>query len=35
VRSGVSDEYPQEPQYGAVVSAGHADGGDFLFLRPN
>jgi len=35
VRSGVSDEYPQEPQYGAVVSAGHAEGGDFLFLRSN
>lgn len=35
VRSGVSDEYPQEPQYGAVVSAGHVDGGDYLFLRPN
>jgi len=33
VRSGVSEEYPQQPQYGAVVSAGHAEGGDFLF-RP-
>lgn len=35
VRTGVSSEYPQQPQYGAVVSAGHAEGGDFLFLPPN
>lgn len=35
VRTGVSSEYPQKPQYGAVVSAGHAEGGDFLFLPPN
>lgn len=34
VRTGVSEEYPQQPQYGAVVSAGHAEGGDFLFLPP-
>jgi len=34
VRSGVSREYPQQPQYGAVVSAGHAEGGDFLFRSP-
>ena len=34
VRTGVSKEYPQRPQYGAVVSAGHAEGGDFLFLTP-
>lgn len=33
VHDGVSKEYPQEPQYGAVVSAGHAAGGEFLF-RP-
>ena len=33
VRKGVSDEYPQQPQYGAVVSAGHVEGGDFLFQR--
>lgn len=33
VRSGVSKEYPQQPQYGAVVSAGHAEGGDFLFQK--
>jgi hypothetical protein len=30
----VSKEYPQQPQYGAVVSAGHVDGGDFLFQAP-
>jgi uncharacterized caspase-like protein len=35
VRAGVSEDYPQQPQYGAVVSAGHAEGGDFLFLPPN
>ena len=34
VRTGVTREYPQQPQYGAVVSAGHAEGGDFLFQRP-
>ena len=31
VRKGVSDEYPQRPQYGAVMSAGHVEGGDYLF----
>lgn len=31
VHRGVTAEYPQQPQYGAVVSAGHMDGGDFLF----
>lgn len=34
VSTGVTSEYPQQPQYGAVVSAGHAEGGDFLFLPP-
>jgi uncharacterized caspase-like protein len=34
VRTGVSSEYPQQPQYGAVVSAGHTEGGDFLFQPP-
>lgn len=34
VRTGVTKEYPQQPQYGAVVSAGHVEGGDFLFLTP-
>lgn len=33
VHRGVSKDYQQEPQYGAVVSAGHADGGEYLF-RP-
>ena len=28
----VMQDFPQEPQYGAVVSAGHVAGGDFLFL---
>lgn len=31
VNKDVSKEYPQQPQYGAVVSAGHTEGGDFLF----
>jgi hypothetical protein len=31
VKTGVSADYPQEPQYGAVVSAGHQPGGDYLF----
>ena len=31
VNKDVSKEYPQQPQYGAVVSAGHNEGGDFLF----
>ncbi len=31
VRKGVSDDYPQQPQYGAVVSAGHEAGGEYLF----
>ena len=35
VSIGVTSEYPQQPQYGAVVSAGHAEGGEFLFLPPN
>lgn len=34
VRTGVTKEYPQQPQYGAVVSAGHVEGGDFLFQPP-
>lgn len=34
VSTGVTKEYPQQPQYGAVVSAGHVEGGDFLFLPP-
>lgn len=31
VHNGVRKEYPQEAQYGAVMSAGHVDGGDFIF----
>lgn len=31
VHRGVTKEYPQTPQYGAVLSAGHVDGGEFLF----
>lgn len=31
LRTEVSKEYPQEPQYGAVLSAGHVSGGDYLF----
>jgi len=32
VHGEVMKEYPQEPQYGAVISAGHVGGGDFVFL---
>lgn len=31
VHADVTKDYPQEPQYGAVISAGHTTGGDFLF----
>ena len=31
VRKTVSREYPQTPQYGAAVSAGHVSGGEYLF----
>lgn len=31
VHGKVSKEYEQTPQYGAVVSAGHASGGEYLF----
>lgn len=31
VHRGVTKEYPQTPQYGAVISAGHAEGGEYLF----
>lgn len=30
VRDQVTAEYPQEPAYGAVLSAGHNEGGDYL-----
>lgn len=36
VRRGVSKDYPQQPQYGAVAVAGHEPGGEYLFERiPN
>lgn len=31
VHRGVTKEYPQTPQYGAVISAGHTEGGEYLF----
>lgn len=31
VRTGVSGDFPQVPQYGAVLSAGHEAGGEYLF----
>jgi len=31
VHGNVTREFPQEPQYGAVISAGHAEGGEYLF----
>ena len=31
VREGVHNDYPHEPQYGGVVTAGHVSGGEFLF----
>ncbi|HZX29733.1 MAG TPA: caspase family protein [Rhodocyclaceae bacterium] len=31
VRNEVSKDFPQTPQYGGAVSAGHAPGGDYLF----
>lgn len=31
VKAGVSVDYPQTPQYGAVPSAGHEQGGEYLF----
>jgi uncharacterized caspase-like protein len=34
VHGGVTKEFPQQPQYGAVVSAGHMAGGEYLFEAP-
>lgn len=31
IRNDVKKSFPQVPQYGAVVSAGHQQGGDYLF----
>ena len=33
VRTAVAKEYPQDPQYGAVVSAGHSEGGEYLIVK--
>ncbi|MBF0444305.1 MAG: DUF4347 domain-containing protein [Magnetococcales bacterium] len=35
VRDGVTKNFPQTPQYGAVISAGHEEGGDFFFNNYN
>lgn len=34
VHEDVTKDYPQQPQYGAVVTAGHASGGEYLFEPP-
>lgn len=34
VRSAVMESYPQEPQYGAALAAGHVGGAEYLFDRP-
>jgi hypothetical protein len=31
IKTEVTKEFPQEPQYGTVVSAGHSVGGEYLF----
>ncbi len=31
VKADVTREYPQQPQYGGAMSAGHAPGADYLF----
>jgi hypothetical protein len=33
VHGEVTKDYPQTPQYGAVISAGHTEGGEYLFQR--
>jgi hypothetical protein len=33
VRTAVTKEYPQDPQYGAVLTAGHSDGGEYLIEK--
>ncbi|MBF0194308.1 MAG: DUF4347 domain-containing protein [Magnetococcales bacterium] len=35
VRDGVTENFPQTPQYGAVLSAGHEEGADFFFNNSN
>lgn len=34
VKNDVTKDYEQVPQYGAVLSAGHMDGGEYLFEAP-
>lgn len=34
VKNDVIKDYSQEPQYGAVLSAGHMEGGEYLFETP-
>ena len=34
VKKEVVKDYSQEPQYGAVLSAGHMEGGEYLFETP-
>jgi uncharacterized caspase-like protein len=34
VKSIVTESYPQEPQYGAALAAGHMGGAEYLFDRP-
>jgi len=34
VHGRVTKDSPQQPQYGAVLSAGHSEGGDWLFRLP-
>ncbi len=34
VHKQVMNDFPQEPQYGAVISAGHSEGGEYLFMKP-
>lgn len=35
VHDAVKKDFPQEPQYGGVITAGHTSGGEFLFDRRN
>lgn len=35
VHGQVTKDFPQEPQYGAVISAGHTAGGEFIFDAAN
>jgi hypothetical protein len=35
VEADVQRDFPQDPQLGGVISAGHAPGGDYLMFEPN